>query len=98
MQLTLHNSTKSKLPVGNGLVLEPGDNELTPEQLEQWKGLRAKGTSRQLIKDKVPRWPPSVQNLFNAGYLKVTKATSGQAAKKAKASLSKAPSKPTKSK
>ena len=51
MQLTLENTTKGVINLG-ALKLEPGDNELTPEQLKAWRALRATGTSKDLLRQR----------------------------------------------
>lgn len=74
MRLVVENTSKAPVKLG-GLVLKPGPNDLDAGQQKLWTELRAKGTSRELIRTKTPRWPIYVQNLFAAGIIKVTHAS-----------------------
>lgn len=74
MKLVIENTTKASLQVG-GLVLEPGKNDLDEKQLKLWKSLRAKGTSKQLIATKTPRWSIKLGNLMSAGHVRVLEAS-----------------------
>lgn len=95
MQLVLENTTKGVINLP-GLKLEPGENDLTPEQLAAWRALRTSGTSRDLLRKRQPRWPARIVEMMSNGWIMVRKA-SGADERDARRKVAKGRAKPTRS-
>lgn len=95
MQLVLDNTTKGVINLP-GLKLEPGKNDLTPEQLAAWRKMRATGTSGDLLHKRQPRWPARIVEMMSNGWIVVRRA-SGADERDARRKVAKGKAKPTRS-